>query len=114
MEEVNEPAAQQVLGKNSQEAHFEKIIKQTRFSLILGVVLLVLLIAANIRYVSIANEELESSMSLNQYRMGSKTLTTAVLSYAVTGDAQYYDVYMKELNVDKNRDTAWDVLLKMI
>jgi hypothetical protein len=39
--------------------------------------------------------------------MGSKNLTTAVQSYAVTGDEQYYQNYMKELNEDKNRDIAW-------
>ena len=110
MEVMNETATEQVLGKNSQAARLEKIIKQTRFSLILGGILLVLLIVANVGYVSITLEEFESSMSLNQYRMGSKALTAAVQSYAVTGDVQYYDAYMEELNVDKNRDTAWEVL----
>ena len=28
-------------------------------------------------------------------------------AYSVTGDQQYYDAYMKELNEDKNRDIAW-------
>ena len=51
-------------------------------------------------------------MYLNQYRLGSKTLTAAVQSYAVTGDQTYYDNYMKELNEDKNRDIAWEGLQK--
>ena len=110
MEEVNEPAIQQTLGKDSQAARFKKIIKETRFSLILGVVLLVLLIVTSVSHVSISHEELESSMALNRYRMGSKTLTAAVQSYAITGDAQYYDAYMRELNIDKNRDIAWEIL----
>ena len=46
-------------------------------------------------------------MYLNQYRLGSKALTTAVQSYAVTGDRIYYEDYMRELNTDKNRDIAW-------
>ena len=112
MEERNKLVTQQALGKNSQVARLKKIIKQTKFSLILGGILLVLLIVASTRYISIAYEETESSMALNQYRMGSKTLTTAVQSYAVTGDTQYYDAYMKELSVDKNRETAWEVLQK--
>ena len=33
-------------------------------------------------------------------------LTSEVQSYAVTGNQQYYDNYMKELNEDKNRDKA--------
>ena len=112
MEEMNKLAAQQALGKNSQVARLKKIIRQTRFSLILGGILLILLGVASISYINISQEETESSMALSQYRMGSKTLTSAVQSYAVTGDTQYYDAYMKELNVDKNREAAWEVLLK--
>ena len=88
MEEMNELATQQESGKNSQKARLEKIIKQTRFSLVLGGILLILLVAADISYIRISQEEFESSMSLNQYRMGSKALTAAVQSYAVTGDIQ--------------------------
>lgn len=112
MEEKNKAAAKQALGKNSQVARLKKIVKQTRFSLILGVVLLVLLIVASASYVGISNEELESSMALNRYRLGSKTLTAAVQAYAATGETQYYDAYMQELNVDKNRDIAWETLQK--
>lgn len=42
----------------------------------------------------------------NQYRIGSKNLTSAVQSYAVTGDEAYYNAYYQELNEDKNRDIA--------
>ena len=112
MEEIKVLNSQKALGENSQAARFEKIIKQTRFSLILGGVLLILLVVADLSYIRISQEELESSMALKQYRMGSKTLTAAVQSYAVTGDTQYYDAYMQELNVDKNRDTAWEMLQK--
>ena len=110
MEEMNELALQQALGRNSQAARFKKIIKETKVSFIADVVLLILLIVASLSYIKITQEELESSLALKQYRMGSKTLTAAVQSYAVTGDKQYYDAYMQELNVDKSRDTAWEVL----
>lgn len=83
-----------------------KIVKQTNFSLVLGIVLLVLLFFASISYAFVSNEQLESTMYLNQYRLGSKALTTAVQSYAVTGNKMYYDDYMRELNTDKNRDIA--------
>ena len=83
-----------------------KIVKQTNFSLVLGIVLLVLLFFASISYAFVSNEQLESTMYLNQYRLGSKALTTAVQSYAVTGNKMYYDDYMNELNRDKNRDIA--------
>lgn len=106
MEKMKETAVSEVLGKNSQVARLRRIVKQTNFSLVLGIVLLVLLFFASISYAFISNEQLESTMYLNQYRLGSKVLTTAVQSYAVTGDTIYYDDYMRELNTDRNRDIA--------
>lgn len=110
MEKRKEATTNEVLGKNSQVARLRKIVKQTNFSLVLGIVLLVLLFFACISYAVVSNEQLESTMYLNQYRLGSKALTTAVQSYAVSGDTMYYDDYMNELNVDKNRDIAWEGL----
>lgn len=112
MEKMKEVSNGEVLGKNSQVARLRKIVKQTNFSLVLGIVLLVLLFFASISYAFVSNEQLESTMYLNQYRLGSKALTTAVQSYAVTGDTMYYDDYMRELNTDKNRDVAWAGLEK--
>ena len=97
-------------GKNSQELHLKKIIKRSVVALVLGGILLVLLIATN-AFVTLMEEDcLETTRFLNQYRLGSKTLTIAVQSYAVTGDKNYYDDYMTELNVDRNRDIAWEGL----
>ena len=107
MERSNDRATGEPLGKNSQVGRLMKIVRQTNISLILGVVLLVLLFIVSVGYVNAAHDELESNMFLNQYRLGSKALTTAVQSYAVTGDKVYYDAYMKELETDKNRDIAW-------
>ncbi len=106
MEKKKEAPTSEVLGKNSQVARLRKIVKQTNFSLVLGIVLLVLLFFASISYAVVSNEQLESTMYLNQYRLGSKALTTAVQSYAVSGDKMYYDDYMRELNTDRNRDIA--------
>lgn len=106
MEKMKEAPTREVLGKNSQVARLRKIVKQTNFSLVLGIVLLVLLFFASISYAFVSNEQLESTMYLNQYRLGSKALTTAVQSYAVTGNQMYYDDYMRELNTDRNRDIA--------
>lgn len=106
MEKMKEAPTGEVLGKNSQVARLRKIVKQTNFSLVLGIILLVLLFFASISYAFVSNEQLESTMYLNQYRLGSKALTTAVQSYAVTGNKMYYDDYMRELNTDRNRDIA--------
>ena len=93
--------------KLSQEARLKQLTK--RMYLVVGVA--VVLLAAFMYLTgysrSTAAEQLETTMFLNQYRTGSKNLTTAVQSYAVTGDEQYYQDYMDELNVDKNRDIAW-------
>ncbi len=107
MEKMNDASKGTVYGKNSQAARLKKIVKQTRGSLVLGVVLLALLFFASVGYAVVSQEQLESTMYLNQYRLGSKALTTAVQSYAVTGDRIYYDDYMRELETDKNRDIAW-------
>ncbi len=104
---MNDASKGTVYGKNSQAARLKKIVKQTRGSLVLGVVLLALLFFASVGYAVVSQEQLESTMYLNQYRLGSKALTTAVQSYAVTGDRIYYDDYMRELDTDKNRDIAW-------
>ncbi len=106
MEKKKEAPTSEALGKNSQVARLRKIVKQTNFSLVLGIILLVLLFFASISYALVSNEQLESTMYLNQYRLGSKALTTAVQSYAVSGNTMYYDDYMGELNTDKNRDIA--------
>ena len=112
MEETNEIESKKTAGSKSQVARLNKIIKKIHGALILGAFLLVLLIISSVGYVSVTYEQLESAMYLNQYRLASKTLTSAVRSYAVTGDRQYYDAYMKELNEDKNRDTALEGLRK--
>lgn len=96
----------------SQSERLKQIVKETYSVVIVGVVLLVVFVALSVMQNMVSAEQLESTMYLNQYRMGSKTLTSEVQSYAVTGDKTYYDNYMKELNTDKNRDIAWAELEK--
>ena len=96
----------------SQSVRLQQNVKKSLFALILGGVLLALMMVANYAVSAVEGERLETTMFLNQYRLGSKALTSAVQSYAVTGDKVYYDQYMKELNEDKNRDIAWEGLAK--
>lgn len=103
MENTNE----ETCSKNSQALCLRKIVKESRISLVIGALLLIILFGTSILVEKVSDEQLESTMYLNQYRLGSKTLTYAVQAYAVTGEQQYYDAYMNELNVDKNRDIAW-------
>lgn len=92
---------------NGQVAQLNKVVKSTNRFVKLGVLLLAVYVFLNSWLIILNAEQLESTMYLNQYRMGSKTLTSEVQSYAVTGKQIYYDNYMKELNEDKNRDIAW-------
>ena len=80
----------------------------------LGVILLLLFVFASVSYAVVSNEQLESTMYRNQYRLGSKALTTAVQSYAVSGNKFYYDAYMQELKTDKNRTLLGQGLRRMI
>lgn len=98
--------------KYSQSYQLKKIIKQSAISVIAGTLLLLLSIGTSFWMSHVANEELETTSFLNQYRLASKALTYAVQTYAATGSGEYYDDYMRELNEDKNRDIAWAGLEK--
>ena len=64
--------------KNGQAAQLNKIVKDTYRVVGVGVILLILFTAINI-VVSITNaDQLESVLYLNQYRLGSKTLTSSI------------------------------------
>lgn len=100
----------ELLYPNGQTARLERISKSTNRVVLLGFILLFIFCVVNIILALDNSEQLENTMYLNQYRLGSKTLTFEVQSYAVTGDQSNYDGYMKELNTDKNRDIAWEGL----
>lgn len=96
----------------SQSARLGSIVKEMKVVVRSSIALLIIFVAANLLSTWINAEQLENTMLLNQYRLGSKSLTSDVQSYAVTGKQMYYDAYMKELNEDKNRDIAWEGLKK--
>ena len=98
--------------KQSQSYQLRKIIKQSAISVIVGALMLLMSVSTMFLMTHVTDEELETTTLLNQYRLGSKALTYAVQTYAVTGKQQYYDDYMRELNEDKNRDNAWAGLKK--
>lgn len=98
--------------KHSQSYQLKKIIKQSVISVIAGALMLLLSVSTMFVMTRVTDEELETTTLLNQYRLGSKALTYAVQTYAVTGKQKYYDDYMRELNEDKNRDIAWAGLEK--
>jgi methyl-accepting chemotaxis protein len=90
----------------SQEKRLKLLVRQGEIAIALGVLLLILFTLSSIYAQSINSAQVDATLALNQYRLGSKALTYAVQSYAVSGDSKYYDDYMNELNVDQNRDKA--------
>lgn len=103
-----EQSAQNVYDKKmSQEARLKDLTKKMYAIAGTAVALLIAFIFMTTYSRSASAEQLETVMFLNQYRIGSKNLTSAVQTYATTGNELYYNNYMKELNEDKNRDIAW-------
>lgn len=95
-----------IAGAISQTALLKRLVRQAFISVGAGVVLLVGFIAFNIAMSAMHTSQLNTTVALNQYRIGSKTLTHEVQSYAVTGNEIYYNGYMKELKEDQNREKA--------
>ena len=93
--------------ENGQAAALNKVIKGICNAVIVGATVLLMFSVINLVTSSISAEQLETTMYLNQYRLGSKTLTDEVQSLSVTGLKKYYDNYFNELDVAKNRDIAW-------
>lgn len=99
-----------IRGANSQAEGLDKNVRFTYGMVGIGIIFLLIFIISNVLLNRISNEQVENTTYLNQYRIGSKVLTASVQGYATTGDIEYYNDYMKELNEDKNRDIAWEAL----
>ncbi len=93
-----------------QGAALRRLVKHAIMTVITGIVFLILTIAVNLVSSNAQSEQLNATKALNQYRNASKRLTYSVQSYAVTGNKSYYDDYMRELNEDKSREKAIEVL----
>ncbi len=94
----------------SQKAQLDAIRKKNLKILFMGTIVMFIMLGASLMNGAAKRQQLSVTMALDQYRMGSKALTSAVQSYAVTGESVYKEDYMDELNVDKNRDKALAVL----
>ncbi|MEG1947104.1 MAG: methyl-accepting chemotaxis protein [Lachnospiraceae bacterium] len=97
----------------SQSASMKQIAKKVVFAMVMGVLFLVLTIGANSKAVSTLKQEQAITRNTNQYRLASKNLTYQVQSFAVTGEEEYYNVYMKEINEDHMRENAIENLKKL-
>lgn len=98
------------INPKGQSGMLKKVSQKTTVIVWIGIAFLAVFALVSIFSNMVSTNQLDVTMYLNQYRFASKTLTESVQSYAVTGDAVYYDAYVKELNEDKNRETAWNGL----
>lgn len=98
--------------KKGQEAQLQVLAKRVYAAVGIGIVLLCAFTVFNMVLSNMQSVQLKAAMALDQYRIGSKSLTYAVQSYAVTGESKYRDAYLKELNEDQNRDKAKETLKK--
>ena len=99
-----------VSGKNSQSARLKQLVRQAYIAVGVGVLLLLGFIAFKVGMSRVYTAQINATVALNQYRIGSKTLTYDVQSYAVTGNEEYADAYRRELNEDRNREKAVETL----
>ncbi len=100
------------LRKNSQEAQLRELVRHAFMVVGAGIVLLLGSAVFNLVLSNMQTVQLNAALALDQYRVGSKTLTYDVRSYAVTGDQKYCDAYWKELNEDQHREKAREALKK--
>ena len=105
-------AKKTILSSKSQLARLNKIVQATYRVIAMGGILLAISTMVMLWVSSENKKQVENTTYLNQYRLGSKILTAEVQSYAVTGNERHYNNYHKELNLDKNRDIAWEGLKK--
>ncbi|MCI9124260.1 MAG: HAMP domain-containing protein [Eubacterium sp.] len=98
------------LSKNSQRRRLKGLVKQACFSVGAGIILLIVFAVFCVVLSNEQSKQLDSAMALDRYRLGSKALTYAVRSYAVTGEDKYREAYYREINEDQNRDKALETL----
>ena len=92
--------------KMTQSVQLKNYAKTIIMNLVFCVVALFVMIFFIMQALNAVEDQNSLTTYTNQYRLASKTLTAEVQSYAVTGKELYHQNYLKELNVDKNRDIA--------
>ena len=89
-----------------QAARMKALVKETIIVVIVGVVLLITSMVSNFLMADDLRNQVDITKALEEYRIASKEFTVNAQSYVVTGDEHFYEAYMQETNVDKNREKA--------
>src|SRR5215470_227192 len=97
-----------------------RIQRTSQFITIAIIVLSILAIGCGLLaryYLAIQEQSYEDRRKMfnftEQLAGGSDRLTSAVRAYAATGERRFYDAFERELNVDRNRDTAVEGLRQL-
>ncbi len=93
-----------------QEKRMNLLLKKMTRAMIVGGFVLLLSVGFNLWLSGAQNARVKMLQALDQYRLGSKDLSFAAQSYAITGKQHYLDIYENEANVKKNKEKALDVL----
>ena len=106
MEKYENHKASAKIENMGQAARMDMLLKTGSRAMIIGVIVLLMSIGVN-TWVSLANNaRVEMLQALDRYRLGSKNLSFAAQSYAVTGSEHYLDRYVQESETDKNKEKA--------
>ena len=89
-----------------QAAKMNALVKETIIIVIIGVVLLITSMVSNYLIAEQLRNQVEVTKALEEYRAVSKEFTVDAQSYVVTGEEHFYEAYMQETEVDKNREKA--------
>ena len=93
-----------------QAARMKALVKETIIVVIIGVVLLITSMVSNFLMANDLRNQVDITKALEEYRLASKEFTVDAQSYVVTGEEHFYEAYMQETNVDKNREKAVQTL----
>ena len=93
-----------------QAAKMKALVRETIVVVIVGVVLLITSMISNFLMADDLRNQVDITKALEEYRLASKEFTVDAQSYVVTGEEHFYEAYMQETNVDKNREKSVDTL----
>lgn len=108
--DYNNYRASEKIENMSQEKRMKLLLKTMTKALIVGGIMLLASISFNIWMNAAQSARVQMLQALDQYRLGSKNLSMAAQSYAVTGKQHYLDRYNEEATVDMNKEKALEVL----
>ena len=97
-----------------QAARMKALVKETVIVVIIGVVLLITSMVSNFLMANDLRKQVDITKALEEYRLVSKEFTVDAQSYVVTGEEHFYEAYMQETDVDKNREAAVATLKKTL